>query len=541
MTDKDKINENVSADENVEQSTIFSAPAEPVKPLTKRQRESAAKKQVKSIVLLAVIAAAALCLYLFVVVPIVNYVEEVTKEPVELLEGEVLGTNDRILLFDHYERKNIQSIDVVNEYGEYGFYYSAEDEAFYVKDHEYATFDKELFSSLVVSVGYPLSIERVVTDCEDLSEYGLADDQNPAYYTVTTRPDADGVSESHTVYVGDLVPTGGGYYVRHADRNAVYILDTELSKTVLAPIEDLITPMLTLPMSQNDYFMIENFIVANSEEPIIAITFLDEEEKEAAAMTSAYKMLYPSNYTVNSTSYSEVLQVLMDFTGLRTVALAPTEEEIEEYGLSEPAFSISYTYQGIEQTVVFSEKNEDGNYYAGSLLFNIIAELDGSTMKWLEWELIDWVDPPIFMMNINNVTTITLESDTAVRTFDLVGDGQELVVTERETAFKPVVQNFRQFYKTLLSINLQGYVTGDMTEEDAAKLADTDTPYLTLTIETRAGQITEYKFYPYSTRRAYYTVNGSGEFYVLRDMVTKVISDGEKVMTDTEIDSAAHS
>lgn len=541
MTDKENINETVQAEENGEVSTIFSAPAEPVKPLTKRQRESAAKKQLKTIVALVVAAVAALCLYFFVVVPIVNYVEEIVKDPIELLDGEVLGTNDRILLFEHFERKDIQAIDVHNEHGEYGFYYNSKDEAFYVKDHEYATFDKELFSSLVVNAGYALSIERVTTDCEDLSEYGLADEQNPAYYTVTTRPDADGNSESHTVYVGDLIPTGGGYYVRYAGRNAVYILDADLASTILAPIEDLITPMLTLPMSQNDYFMIKNFIVADSEEPIVAITFLEEEEKNALAMTSAYRMLYPSNYSVNSSNYSEVLQVLTNFTGLRTVALAPTEEEIEEYGLAEPAFSISYNYQGIEQTVIFSEKNENGNYYAGSLLFNIIAELDGETMKWLEWGLIDWVDPPIFMMNINNVATITLESDTATRTFDLVGDGQELVVTERETGFKPVVQNFRQFYKTLLSINLQGYVTGDMSESDAEALTVSDKPYLALAIETRAGQKTEYKFYPYSTRRAYYTVNGSGEFYVLRDMVTKVISDGEKVMTNTDIDSEAHS
>lgn len=541
MTDKENINENGEAVENTEESTIFSAPAEPVKPLTKRQRESAAKKQVKTIAALVVAAAAALCLYFFVVVPIVNYVEEIVKDPVELLDGEVLGTNDRILLFEHFERKDIQSIDVHNRYGEYGFYYNTKDEAFYVKEHEYATFDKELFSSLVVSTGYPLSIERVTTECEDLSEYGLAEEQSPAYYTVTTRPDADGSTESHTVYVGDKIPTGGGYYVRYAGRDAVYILDADLGKTVLAPIEDLITPMLTLPMSQNDYFMIKNFILTDSEEPIVAITFLEDEEKEALAMTSAYRMLYPSNYSVNSTSYSEVLQVLTNFTGIRTVALAPTEEEIEEYGLAKPAFSISYNYQGIEQTVVFSEKNENGNYYAGSLLFNIIAELDGSTMKWLEWDIIDWVDPPIFMMNINNVATITLESDTATRTFDLFGDGQELVVTERATGFKPTVKNFRQFYKTLLSVNLQDHVTVDITEEAAEALTVSEKPYLTLTVETKAGQKTEYKFYPYSTRRAYYTVNGSGEFYVLRDMVTKVISDGEKVMTNTDIDSAAHS
>ena len=40
---------------------------------------------------------------------------------------------------------------------------------------------------------------------------------------------------------------------------------------------------------------------------------------------------------------------------------------------------------------------------------------------------------------------------------------------------------------------------------------------------------------------AYYTVDGKGEFYILRDMATKIITDAEKVMTNEVIDSEAHS
>ncbi len=537
MTDKE--NKNTPKTPEGEQSTIFSAPEDNNQSLIKHKRKSSAKRQIFTIIIMALVVAVAICVYFFVVVPIVNHVEETPGEEIELLDGEALGANNRILIFDHYERKDIQEISVHNEYGDYSFYYNSADEAFYVKDHEYAAFSKELFASLVVDTGYTLSTERVTTDCEDMSEYGLSDEGLP-YFTVTTRPDSEKNSESHTVYIGDLTPEGTGYYVRYAGRNAVYILDSSLADTVLQPIETLITPMLAFPMNTNDYYTVTDFVVANSEEPIVSITYLTQDEKEKEAMTSAYKMLYPANYAVNSTNYSEVLQVLSDFQGTRTVALAPTDEEIAQYGLDKPAYSISYTYQGIKQTVIFSEKNESGNYYAGSLLFNIIAEVDGSTMEFLEWGLVDWVDPPIFMMNINSVKTITVESETAVRTFDLVGEGQELIVTERETGFKPEVQNFRQFYKTLLSFKLQGYVSSDLDLEDTAALAAGE-PYLILKIETRGNVVTEYKFYPYSTRRAYYTVDGGGEFYVLRDMATKVITDAEKVMTNTVVDSEDHS
>ncbi|MBQ8551289.1 MAG: DUF4340 domain-containing protein [Clostridia bacterium] len=535
MTEQDKNDIQNGNTEEAEKSTIFSAPEEPKPTLDQKRRASALKKQGRLIFIMAIIVVAAICAYFFVVLPIVNYVEEVTEETVELLEGEVLGTNDRILIFDHYERKDIKSIEIHNEYGEYGFYYDETDEAFYVIDHPAAPYSKELFSSLVVSTGYTLSMERVTMDCEDMSEYGLAEDQNPAWYTLTTHE-----GEEHTVYIGDLIPSGGGYYVRYKDRNAVYVLDTTIGNTVLMPLENMITAMLTLPMNTNDYFTIKNFAVMQGDDVNIMLTYLDEEAKEAAASTSAYQMIYPAGYAVNTTSYTTVLEVLTNFTGTSTLAYAPTEEELTEYGLLDPAFSIYYEYQEIEQFVVFSEKNENGNYYAYSPLFDLVTELDGTTMAWLEWDLIKWVDTPIFMMNINDVATITVESETATRIYDLVGEAQELVVTERETDFKPEVQNYRQFYKALLSIYLQGYATDDISEDEVTALKASE-PYLTLTIETRAGKITEYKFYPYSTRRAYYTVNGEGQFYVLRDMATKIISDCEKVMTNTEIDSEAHS
>ncbi len=519
------------------ESTLFSAPAPESANITKRQKASSIKKQRRMILILAIIVAAAIPLYFFVVKPIVEFVEEEMKEEITLLEGEVLGTNDRILMFEHTEKKNIQEIEIHNEHGEWGIYYDKKDDSFYITGYPEAPYDKEKLSSLVVSAGYTLSMKRVSENCEDMSEYGLADADNPAWYTLTNR---DG--EKHTVYIGDMIPTGAGYYVRYKDRNAVYILDSTIGETILQPLEVMITPMLTLPMNTNDYFTIKNFAVTKGEDITVLVTYLDEEQKEAEASLSAYKMLAPANYTVNDSNYSIVLEKLTAFQGTSTLVYDPTEEELKEYGLLEAPYSIYYEYQDLQQSVIFA-KNENGNYYAYSLLFNLITEISGSDLAWLDWGLIDWVDEPIFMMNINDVETIIVESTDESgkklnRTFDLVGEGQELVVTERATGFKPVVQNFRQFYKTLLSTYMQGY--SEATEEEMANPEEKLGLQLTLTIKTRAGATRVYKFYPYSTRRSYYTVDGKGEFYVLRDAATKIITDAEKIMRDEDVDSEAH-
>ena len=39
----------------------------------------------------------------------------------------------------------------------------------------------------------------------------------------------------------------------------------------------------------------------------------------------------------------------------------------------------------------------------------------------------------------------------------------------------------------------------------------------------------EFAFYPYHTRRCFYTLNGKGEFYVLKDGVEKIVNDAIRI------------
>jgi hypothetical protein len=99
------------------------------------------------------------------------------------------------------------------------------------------------------------------------------------------------------------------------------------------------------------------------------------------------------------------------------------------------------------------------------------------------------------------------------------------------------VYNYRQFFKTLLSIAIQGYAP--LTDEEIKALAVEENCILTFTINELSGKSTVYKFYPYSStgRRALMTVNGHGEFYVQTDLIEKIASDANKVLNDLDVDS----
>lgn len=81
----------------------------------------------------------------------------------------------------------------------------------------------------------------------------------------------------------------------------------------------------------------------------------------------------------------------------------------------------------------------------------------------------------------------------------------------------------------MLGIRLQDY--SDTTDTDAM------TPLAEMIIELDSGETLEYKFYTYSTRRCFYTINGKGEFYVLRDNVEKLLRDTDRMINGLPINS----
>ena len=105
---------------------------------------------------------------------------------------------------------------------------------------------------------------------------------------------------------------------------------------------------------------------------------------------------------------------------------------------------------------------------------------------------------------------------------------------------------FRRFYISILHATIEGSVReGDfaLTEEQIAEiLANPDEGYsVKLTVETSyKGVSMEYRFYPYSERRAMITINGSdGEFYVLRSFTDKIAADALRVIKGEAVNSTS--
>lgn len=445
----------------------------------------------------------------------------------EILEGEIIEGN-RVLLFPHTERENMQSVEIYNTHGKYTVCRNGEG-SFVLSGFEEVEIDPTALSSIVVGGGYALTMQRIADHAEDLSEYGLDESQDPAWYKLTNLQ-----GESWKVYIGKKIVSGAAYYVRSEGSDSVYAISTSLIDALLLPKETIVSKQLTTTISSTQIAGVSNFAIMHGDEKYVAIKMISEEERDELGLTIVYQMTAPSGYNVNSSTYTEALENFVEFTATEILSVGITNARLEKYGLKDAPYTVYFEINGEENLLYVSEKTPEGTRYVASVTKDIIGVYDATEFDFLELDLIHWVDQSIFMVNINEVGTIKIESDRVNETFTLEGEAQELVVTT-SGGIKPDVSNFRQFYKTLLGSNIQGY--SELSEEEIAEYAKGE-PELTFTYITRAGRVTEYKFYTISERRTICLINGEGgEFHYLYTHVNKISSDCIKIINGETVDS----
>ena len=400
--------------------------------------------------------------------------------------------------------KQIHKIEVSNANGSYTFE-RIKGNRFELKGYEALTHDTDKFTSLAYTCGTAFASMRLenpkmIDGKIDLCEYGLApelrqrtetDDNgneivveyeySPSSYVITAEN-----GDWHKIIIGDTTVSGSGRYAYYAGgetfdpngkktvwaaREKVYIVDNStnplgysgMEDVLLGRIEDLLTPMLVYPMSQNTYIDVHDFkIYQNIDyEKIYAAleerygdpdkwgdTEIDEkefyefydkvfEENSKKVCHFSYEDLdlrqgtlnahkpyvshleYAGGYLINSENIDLVLYNLYatDFTSIEK--LSPSDEELEAYGLDDAAYIITYLFKTkddkgetvyIENYFKVSEKNKDGIFYAYSEDFDMIVGVSESSFDFLEWEEKEWYYTNYIHLNLGHISSITVES-----------------------------------------------------------------------------------------------------------------------------------
>ena len=278
----------------------------------------------------------------------------------------------------------------------------------------------------------------------------------------------------YAIYDGGYVKDANGEFHEVGRRDRIYIIGTAgISDGVLARIEDMISPMIVFPMGENEYFDVKDFNLYNSinhekileelreafgdrfdnmtEEEISNAVDTDEEiskiyleifernshkvcsfsyddlEFRQGSMYAYYAYTshieYTKGYYINSDNLSGMLFNFASMDFVEVTKLNPTEEDLEKYGLSDYEFHVEFMFHNAAEdteegmsyvinSVNFSKKNEDGQYYAYSPMFDMIVCIDEGYLDFLEWDENKWYDENYIQLDISNIQEIIVESPT---------------------------------------------------------------------------------------------------------------------------------
>ena len=238
--------------------------------------------------------------------------------------------------------------------------------------------------------------------------------------------------------LGDETPPGSGRYAKLVGREYVYVLkeleQTSYSKTLsdalFASAEDYITPVITTPMDQNNYFDVSRFELSRVgdltealkdpdfkvESLMTSIISFDYEPIESRRNTLYANTPYQGNgkfegFGIDSIMVDLCLQNIRDISAGRTVKVFTDEENKSGLFYFAKNYGIGYCLEFYHNTardekndykvkddasyyqqIWISERNEQGNYYMYNEAFSMIVEVGRSEMEYLELDAFDWIE-----------------------------------------------------------------------------------------------------------------------------------------------------
>lgn len=390
-------------------------------------------------------------------------VAAVLVEDGETVKFDTSTTSYDVLLYPLIERAKMHSIEIHNENGSFRFVKVTATDAetggdaskFVIEGREDLLVDQStLFATLVYCTGRTQTLLRLdTTRVKELgyAEYGLPENPDDAtsYFIITT---IDGAS--HKVIFGDEIPSGDGYFVRYAGRDAVYVIsDLTASQyngtyadALFGKVEDYVTsPPASLKMEANNYFDVTNFRLYKNgvAEPVVGFSYNGSITRRQNTFYSSMPYTTEgglSGYSVNSYSVDTCLYSLFHWTPEFVVKLGSSSELsgtdlndwLKPYGLDLDSYQyqLSFTFNAKrtyneetgkdviakadqeQHTILISHRQEDGYFYVYNICYlydpntrdftklaegyNMIVALDEAQLEFLFYTTKDWISGELF-------------------------------------------------------------------------------------------------------------------------------------------------
>lgn len=246
------------------------------------------------------------------------------------------------------------------------------------------------------------------------------------------------------------------------------------------------------------------------------------------AVLESYSFESPGHGSVDSDK-EQYIANLINLQAEKVAAIHPTNDQLNECGLSEPVASVQFSYDasGVEQTCVLNVGEADNAIYLMRDDRPVIYQMAAESVPWLGLDYGDFVSRRAPMPSIWDVASVTVTTAQQTVVFELSGKDDDFSVVCGEKNLD--VDKFKSYYQTLIGISADEYTQTQ---------PDSETPLFTIkyTYRDSAKPADTVQFFDGPTRRVIMQVNGGDRFLLKEKQLELLVKNTESMQTGGEIE-----
>ena len=430
-------------------------------------------------------------------------------------------------------KEQVKRITISNASGTFSVFNDGKGN-FFIEGAEANLYNQQLLSELIFQARFMLA-DGYIENAGSPSDYGLETENCLAGLIVESM---DGRKDA--VIVGDSVIDGGQYYMKHMDKDNIYVMDSGI-EIFFEDVRTFLNPVVISPIEEQQRNYIEKFAFSKNGSPFFACEIIPNEERVGVYVNQLHRMTYPSEAQVlNTYTLYDMFGEIGGLSGAGVVEYAVSKKPdagdvLLKYGLDDSASIIAFSYGGTnyELTIGNSEEYDGETYhYVYSSYQDTVVMVPVSSMKFLDYDIIDLFQENVFQYNIADVASIELKTPSWTRNYVLEGTGEALKITESMSGTEMDAPSFRQFYISLLGVKIGGY---SRVEGSGAEFLKHE---LSFVVTLKSGEKLNFEFYSESTMNCYMVVDGKGGFKTDRKQINQIIKHSDMLMRGEKITSS---
>jgi hypothetical protein len=367
-------------------------------------------------------------------------------------------TSDLIRLTD-YTSDEVESVTLENPEGI--FVIVRKDEEWALSSPADLKYDSSVLSSIVINASSIVADRLVEENAQDIAKYGLDD---PVIVKLKTKDGKETVLE-----VGDVTPTKGGYYIKFAGKNDVYVIGTYTGDYLVKDRNGMRSKKLFDFVSDD----ISNLSMDRNGQNVFR-SFKEKDDINSWTMTE------PIKGSMNSSTLFPMLEALSGTMVNEFVESKPSD--LAQYGLDTPAYEFEFdtATTGTYKLLMGDEKKKGSTIYAKLDNSDEVFTVDISAYTtFLDKPLKEIVSVFAYIVNIDQVKKIdlTMDGKTTNMVLDVYKDEEGNSDADKDKFYVNGIdasgkdenddQPFREFYQALIGISLDEIDVDGKPERDA--------------------------------------------------------------------------